>query len=221
MILFLYWQTAAFRATFIKVQAISIKAALSVVQLHHSWLVGYSWITVKMFFLPRVEYMSAESQGHVWGGCQDPDAGLCSQWWQIGWPEILPEGQMCKKSQHDLVWIIQFFYKPVVIFDPWSGHHGSSDAVQQGGGGHNKGFWELEFQSESQSDPLVLQLDLEVNWQLNLSCVLECPVNCQLSEWSDWSTCSQTCGLKGKRDITVWLHGWTLKLSRTDREVTG
>lgn len=93
---------------------LSIKAALSVVQLHRSWLVGYRWITVKTLFLPRVEYMSAESQGHVWGGCQDPDAGLCSQWWQISGPEILPEGQTCKRSQRDLVvWIILFFINPL------------------------------------------------------------------------------------------------------------
>lgn len=44
----------------------------------------------------------------------------------------------------------------------------------------------------------VPQLNLEKKWQMNISCVVECPVNCQLSDWSAWSECSQTCGLEGK-----------------------
>ncbi|KAM6967936.1 thrombospondin type-1 domain-containing protein 7A-like [Aplochiton taeniatus] len=42
------------------------------------------------------------------------------------------------------------------------------------------------------------ELDLDRKWQMNASCVVECPVNCQLSDWSAWSECSQTCGLEGK-----------------------
>ncbi|XP_039858562.1 thrombospondin type-1 domain-containing protein 7A [Simochromis diagramma] len=42
------------------------------------------------------------------------------------------------------------------------------------------------------------ELGLERKWQMNASCVVECPVNCQLSDWSPWSGCSHTCGLAGK-----------------------
>uniref|UniRef100_A0A3P8VNT9 Thrombospondin type-1 domain-containing protein 7A n=1 Tax=Cynoglossus semilaevis TaxID=244447 RepID=A0A3P8VNT9_CYNSE len=42
------------------------------------------------------------------------------------------------------------------------------------------------------------ELGLERKWQMNASCTVECPVNCQLSEWSSWSRCTRTCGLAGK-----------------------
>uniref|UniRef100_A0A8C6SEP0 Thrombospondin type-1 domain-containing protein 7A n=1 Tax=Neogobius melanostomus TaxID=47308 RepID=A0A8C6SEP0_9GOBI len=42
------------------------------------------------------------------------------------------------------------------------------------------------------------ELGLERKWSMNASCVVECPVNCQLSEWSPWSKCTHTCGLAGK-----------------------
>uniref|UniRef100_A0A8D2LWY1 Thrombospondin type-1 domain-containing protein 7A n=1 Tax=Varanus komodoensis TaxID=61221 RepID=A0A8D2LWY1_VARKO len=42
------------------------------------------------------------------------------------------------------------------------------------------------------------ELGLEKTWHMNTSCVVECPVNCQLSDWSPWSECSQACGLAGK-----------------------
>ncbi|XP_027727807.1 thrombospondin type-1 domain-containing protein 7A [Vombatus ursinus] len=42
------------------------------------------------------------------------------------------------------------------------------------------------------------ELRLEKTWQMNMSCVVECPVNCQLSDWSPWSECTHTCGLTGK-----------------------
>ncbi|KAK2921481.1 thrombospondin type-1 domain-containing protein 7A [Channa argus] len=42
------------------------------------------------------------------------------------------------------------------------------------------------------------ELGLERKWQMNASCVVECPINCQLSDWSPWSECTHTCGLAGK-----------------------
>uniref|UniRef100_A0A8C7YN61 Thrombospondin, type I, domain containing 7Aa n=1 Tax=Oryzias sinensis TaxID=183150 RepID=A0A8C7YN61_9TELE len=42
-----------------------------------------------------------------------------------------------------------------------------------------------------------VQLGLDRKLQMNASCVVECPVNCQLSDWSAWSECTRSCGLAG------------------------
>ncbi|XP_068603077.1 thrombospondin type-1 domain-containing protein 7A [Brachionichthys hirsutus] len=44
------------------------------------------------------------------------------------------------------------------------------------------------------------ELGLERTWPMNSSCVVECPVNCQLSDWSPWTGCTRSCGLGG----TLW-----------------
>lgn len=49
----------------------------------------------------------------------------------------------------------------------------------------------------------VFQLGLDRKWQMNASCVVECPVNCQLSDWSPWSECTHTCGLAGAFVVTL------------------
>ncbi|XP_063042222.1 thrombospondin type-1 domain-containing protein 7A [Engraulis encrasicolus] len=56
------------------------------------------------------------------------------------------------------------------------------------------------------------ELGLEKRWQMNLSCVVECPVNCQLSDWSPWSECTHSCGLAGK----LWRRRWVIQVSQGD-----
>ncbi|XP_072253400.1 thrombospondin type-1 domain-containing protein 7B [Leuresthes tenuis] len=42
------------------------------------------------------------------------------------------------------------------------------------------------------------QFGLINEWRLLESCVVDCPVNCILSDWSPWAECSHTCGSQGQ-----------------------
>ncbi|XP_056154112.1 thrombospondin type-1 domain-containing protein 7A [Lampris incognitus] len=56
------------------------------------------------------------------------------------------------------------------------------------------------------------ELGLERKWQMNASCVVECPVNCQLSDWSAWSACTHSCGLAGK----LWRRRTVIQAAQGD-----
>lgn len=51
------------------------------------------------FLLCRLEHVSAQREGCLWQWYQNADARLCSQWWQIGWPEILWRGEWIPVSK--------------------------------------------------------------------------------------------------------------------------
>ncbi|XP_028835225.1 thrombospondin, type I, domain containing 7Ab isoform X4 [Denticeps clupeoides] len=56
------------------------------------------------------------------------------------------------------------------------------------------------------------ELGLEKRWHMNASCTVECPVNCQLSDWSTWTECSHACGLEGR----MWRTRTVIRASQGD-----
>ncbi|KAM6958811.1 LOW QUALITY PROTEIN: thrombospondin type-1 domain-containing protein 7A [Aplochiton taeniatus] len=56
------------------------------------------------------------------------------------------------------------------------------------------------------------ELGLDRKWLMNASCVVECPINCQLSDWSPWAECTHACGLAGK----LWRRRTVLQAPQGD-----